>query len=61
MTTLQSQSAIANIVKTPASRNFKWDHFEILASGKSDYHCKIKDIVYTAFNVNISSENLMLC
>ena len=21
----------------------KWDHFEILASGKTDYHCTIKE------------------
>ena len=30
-----------------ATRHNKWDHLEILASGKSDYHCKIKrNIVY---------------
>ena len=27
-------------VKT-TGHNIKWDHFEILASGKTDYHCKI--------------------
>ena len=40
----------------------KWDYFEILAS---DYLCKIKETLFIqelkpAFNVNISSEKLML-
>ena len=59
-------SAIAYHV-TATGHNIKWDHFEILASGKTDYHCKIKKTkVYfiqdlkPAFNVNISSEKLML-
>jgi len=34
-------SAIADHVKT-TGHNIKWDHFDILASGKTDYHCKIK-------------------
>ena len=43
----------------------KWDHFDILASGKTDYHCKIKETLLIqelkpAFNVNVSSEKLML-
>ena len=38
---------------------------EKLAFGKFDYHCKIKETLFTqdlksAFNVNISSEKLML-
>ena len=38
---------------------------EILESGKTDYHCKIKETLFIqdlkpAFNVNISSEKLML-
>ena len=24
-------------------QNLKWDHFEILAKGRSDTHCKIKE------------------
>ena len=45
--------------------NIKWDHFEILVSGKSDYHWEMKEILFIqdlkpAFNVNISSETLML-
>ena len=45
--------------------NIKWDHFDILATGKTDYHCKIKETLYIqelepAFNVNVGSEKLML-
>ena len=37
----------------------------ILAKGKTDYHCKIKETLYiqeleSAFNVNVGSEKLML-
>ena len=57
-------SAVADHVKT-TGHNIKWDHFEILASGKTDYHCKIKETLFIqelkpAFNVNVSSEKLML-
>ena len=34
-------SAIANHVAA-TGRSIKWDHFEILPSGKTDYHCNIK-------------------
>ena len=45
--------------------NIKWDHFEVLASGKTDYHCNIKEILFIqdlkpVFNVKISSGKLML-
>ena len=26
--------------------NIKWDHFDILASGKTDLHCKIKENLF---------------
>lgn len=57
-------SAIADHVKT-TGHNIKWDHFDILASGKTDYHCKIKETLLIqelkpAFNVNVSSEKLIL-
>jgi len=57
-------SAIADHVKT-TGHNIKWDHFDILAKGKTDYHCKIKETLFIqelepAFNVNIGSEKLML-
>ena len=43
----------------------KWDHFDILAKGKTDYHCKIKETLFIqelepAFNVKVGSEKLML-
>ena len=59
-----NSSAIANHVKT-TGHNIKWDHFDILAKGKTDYHCKIKETLFireleSAFNVNVGSEKLML-
>ena len=47
-------SAIADHI-TATGHNIKWDHFEILASGKTDYHCEIKE--HCSF---ISSEKLRL-
>ena len=38
-------SAIADHVKT-TGHNIKWDHFDILASGKTDYYCKIKETLF---------------
>ena len=57
-------SAIANHVKA-TGHNIKWDRFDILAKGKTDYNCKIKETLYIqelepAFNVNVGSEKLML-
>ena len=57
-------SAIADHVKA-TGHNIKWDHFDILAKGKTDYHRKIKETLYIqdlepAFNVNVGSEKLML-
>ena len=31
---------------TATGHNIKQDHFEILASGKTDYHCKIKETLF---------------
>ena len=41
------------------------NQFDILAKGKTDYHCKIKETLFIqelepAFNVNVGSEKLML-
>jgi len=57
-------SAIADHVKT-TGHNIKWDHFDILASGKTDNHCKVKETLFIqelqpALNANVSSENLLL-
>ena len=55
-------SAIADHMKT-TGHNIKWDHFDILASRKTDSHCKIKEtslIQEPSLNVNVSSEKLLL-
>jgi hypothetical protein len=57
-------SAIAEHVRA-TGHNIKWDHFDILGSGKSDLHCKIKETLFIqelkpSLNVNISSEKLLL-
>ena len=57
-------SAIADHMKT-TGHNIKWDHFDILASGKTDFHCKIKETLLIqelqpSLNVNVSSEKLLL-
>ena len=51
--------------KTQTAVINKWDHFDILAKGKTDYHCKIKETLFIqehepAFNVNVGREKLML-
>ena len=40
-----NSSAIADHVKA-TGHNIKWDHFDILAKGKTDYHCKIKETLF---------------
>ena len=45
--------------------NIKWDHFEILASGKTDYHCKINETLFIqelslTLNTNLTSNKLSL-
>ena len=57
-------SAIADHV-TSTGHNLKWDHFEILAKGRSDIHCKIKETLLIqelkpTLNDNVSSEKLYL-
>ena len=43
-------SAIADhIIST--GHNIKWDHFEILPTGRSDVHCKIKETMLILRNV----------
>ena len=39
---LTARQSIADDVKI-TGHNIKWDHFDTLASGKSDCHCKIKE------------------
>ena len=57
-------SAIADHV-TSTGHNFKWDHFDILAKGRTDTHCKIKETLLIrelkpALNDNVRSEKLYL-
>ena len=56
--------AIAEHVAS-ACQNLKWDHFEILAKGQSDTHCKIKKTLLIqelkpTLNDTVSSEKLYL-
>ena len=46
-------------------QNLKWDHFEILATGRSNHHCTIKETPFTrdlqpSLNEYVSSEKLHL-
>ena len=58
-------AAIADHV-TSTGHYFKWDHFEILAKGRSDTHFKIKETLLvrelkpTVNDTNVSSEKLNL-
>ena len=45
--------------------NIKWDHFEIITTGKSDLQCKIKETLLISelkpsLNENVNSEKLCL-
>ena len=40
-----SSAGIVDHVKT-SGHDIKWDHFDILASGKTDFHCKIKETLF---------------
>ena len=56
-------SAIDDHIKT-TGHNIKWDNFNILVSGKTDYHCKINKTLFIyelkpALNVSVSSEALL--
>ncbi len=59
LTKCDHPSAIADHIKT-TGHNIKWDHFEILASGKTDLHCKIKETLYIHVNANVGNERLLL-
>ena len=62
LTTNCQESAIADHVFLTKHR-LKWDYFEILATGRSDKHCKIKESLMIrdrkpALNENVGSEKL---
>ena len=51
---------------TQTGHKIKWDHFDILATGQSDMHCKLKETLLIrdlkpALNENVGSEKLLLC
>ena len=57
-------SAIADHI-TSTGHNIKWDHFEILATGRSDIHCRIKESLLIkdlkpSLNENVGSETVSL-
>ena len=57
-------SSIADQV-TSTGHNLKWDHFDILARGRSYTHCKTNDTLLIRYlkhtlNANVSSEKLYL-
>ena len=50
---------------TSTGHNIKWDNFEILATGRSDIHCRIKECLLIedlkpSLNENVGSEKLFL-
>ena len=64
LTTICQECAIADHVSSTNHR-IKWDHFEILGTGRSDMHCKIKESLFIrdlkpALNENVGSEKLLL-
>ena len=64
LTSNSHSSAIAEHM-TQTGHRIKWDHFDILATGLSDIHCKIKETLLIrdlkpALNENVGSEKLLL-
>ena len=64
LTSNSHSSAIADHM-TQTGHKIKWDHFDILATGQSDMHCKIKETLLIrdlkpALNENVGSEKLLL-
>ena len=64
LTKNDNTSAIADHVKTTGHN--MWDHFDILAKGKTDYIIAKSETLFIqefepAFNVNVGSQKLMLC
>jgi len=62
----KKQTAVTNITKQRMKgHRIKWDHFNILATGRSDVHCKVKETLLIrdlqpALNENVGSEKLLL-
>ena len=63
----RSQERVTHVADhvTSTGHHLKWDHFDILARGRSDIHCKIKETLLIrdlkpALNENVGSEKLYL-
>ena len=57
-------SDITDYVKTTHWSQHKWEHFDILASCKTDFHCKIKETLFIqelkpSLNATVSCEKLL--
>ena len=64
LTNRDLHSAIAEHIYT-TGHNIKWDNFDIIAIGKTDFHCRIKETLLIqelkpAMNSNMASEKLLL-
>ena len=64
LTSTNHASAIADRM-TLTGHRIKWDHFDILATGRSDEQCKIKETLLIrdlqpALNENVGSGKLLL-
>ena len=60
---LSSSRFADHVIST--GHNIKWDRFDILATGKSDLQCKIKETLLISelepsLNENVGSEKLFL-
>ena len=58
-----ASAAADHVIST--GHNIQWDHFEIMATGKSDLQCRIKETLLISdskhsFNDNVGSERLFL-
>jgi len=56
---------LKTVTPQPLQITIKWDNFDILATGRSDIHCKIKETLLIrdlkpALNKNVDSEKLFL-
>ena len=52
-------------IQVETDHNIKWDHFKVLANGRSDLHCKINETLFirglkSTLNENDGSEKLWL-
>ena len=56
--TLGKQNVVYHMTQT--GHRIKWNHFDILATGQSDLHCKIKEALLIRDLKPALNENVML-